>query len=158
MVTERGADLPRIKNSVTKTKNDRQTDCDSITSVFFVCGGNDVEKFKNLGKAKSDYKALMECTKSAFPNATINVISLIPRRTIHQNHCKDMDLMNKWLATHCRQQNTRFVNIFSFFIDKKSGDLNYNLFQRDELHLSKIGCSVLAKVLIAVANKPRSMP
>ena len=99
----------------------------------------------------------MDYTKHSFPNACLNVISLIPRRTKYSTHSKNMHAVNDWLGAMCKEYNARFVNIFSFFIDKKSHDLNYKLFQRDELHLSDIGDSVLAKVLIAVANKPRPL-
>ena len=124
---------------------------------FFVCGGNDVENCKgpNVSTIKADYKCLMGYVKTVFPHASINMVSLIPRRTRHASHYKNMFTVNEWLGSMCTEYNVRFVDIFSYFIDRKSRDLNYKLFQRDQLHLTAVGDSVLAKVLIAVANKPR---
>ena len=68
-----------------------------------------------------------------------------------------MHAVNKWLKDTCAKITFRFVDIFSFFIDKRPDKwlLNLKLFNGSRLHFSDIGYSVLAKVLIGVANRPR---
>ncbi len=69
-----------------------------------------------------------------------------------------MHQVNDWLKSFCKKESIRFVDIFSFFLHKTSSSwmmLNDKLFNASRLHFSRIGDSVVAKVLIAVANKPR---
>ena len=136
--------------------NDDNFDCHAVTCIFLVCGGNDIENANNIDKVKEDYKKLLLYAQQAFPNATINAVSLIPRRAKYRNHIDDMHAMNDWLLTYCKNCGIRFVDIFHFFVDKLSRELNYKLINsHDKLHLTKVGDSVLGKVLIAVANRPR---
>ena len=78
---------------------------ENVTSVFLVCGGNDIENLhhnQGLHPLFEDYKALFKCTKDIFPNAKINVISLIPRRTRYGiPHVHRMYDVNDWLRDHC---------------------------------------------------------
>lgn len=78
---------------------------------------------------------------------------------MYSTHVANMYDMNTWLSKFCCKENIRFVDIFSFFLkyDKKEKKnlLNKSLFNRSELHFNGKGDSVLGKVLIAVANKPR---
>ena len=154
----KGAHSTRILDNLKKKVDTREIVCSDITNIFFVCGGNDVENVPNLSVVKSNYRALVDYALSTFPGAKINAVSLIPRRTRKEkpDHRSRMIEINSWIETLCKERQVRFVNIWSFFIDKKANDLNYKLFFNDELHLSKTGTSVLAKVLIAVANSPRS--
>ena len=68
-----------------------------------------------------------------------------------------MHEVNDWLNIFCKKESFRFVDIFSFFLLKTTSTwmLNDKLFNTSKLHFSHIGDSVLAKVLIGVANKPR---
>ncbi len=158
VVTDRGARLMKIKESIKKISSDTSIKCANIRAVFLVCGGNDIENVRDLSTVQGDYKSLLKAAQIAFPNASINAVSMLPRRTVFKDHARNMRDMNKWMEYHCKERKYRFVNIFSFFLDRSnrsSPDLNYKLYTNDELHLSAIGDSVLAKVLIAVANKPR---
>ncbi len=137
-------------------EKDDNVDCHAVTCIFLVCGGNDIENAKNIDNVKEDYKKLLVYAQQAFPNAAINVVSLIPRRPKYNNHIDDMHAMNDWVLSHCENYGIRFVDIFHFFVDKLSRKLNYKLINsRDKLHFTKVGDSVLGKVLIAVANRPR---
>ena len=99
----------------------------------------------------------MELTREVFPLAKINFISLIPRRSQYESHIRYMHQVNDWLNSFCKKESIRFVDIFSFFVHKTSSSwmLNDKLFNSSILHFSRIGDSVLAKVLMGVANKPR---
>lgn len=156
--TDNGANVSRIHKNVKKMAANGQVDCNAITSVFFVCGGNDIENIRkdsDIASVQKDYKSLVDSAKEVFPNAAINLVSLVPRRTKYRTHSKNMSIMNTWLEKYCNESHCRFVNIFSFFLNRKGSDLNYKLFNSSELHFSMIGDSVIAKVLIAVANRPR---
>ena len=159
--TKSGAALKTIQHNVKDVVDRGEVDCAAITSLFYVCGGNDIDNVYNdadVSRVQEDYSNLIQYTQRMFPNARINVISLIPRRTRYCGHKENMLHMNNWLKKLCNELHVRFVNIFSYFIDKKSLDLNYKLFDpRDKLHFTDIGNSILAKVLLAVANRPRSL-
>ena len=158
--TNSGAVIKTIHNKVKTVVGSGDIDCTGISSLFFVCGGNNIDnaqKNSDISCAQEDYSNLIQYARKMFPNARINVVSLIPRRTRYNSHKENMFRMNKWLEKFCKDEHVRFVNIFSFFLDKKFLDINYNLFQPDDLHFTKIGDSILAKVLLAVANRPRFM-
>ena len=102
----------------------------------------------------------MYLAKLVFPNAKINFVSLIPRRIKYTSHIRNMHKVNLWLkgfASYVNDESIRYVDIFSFFLLKTSSawTLNNKLFNGSKLHFSAIGDSVLAKVLIGVANRPR---
>ncbi len=75
---------------------------------------------------------------------------------MYKKHISNMHTVNNWIRKFCKKENVRFVDIFSFFLTKTSKEwwLNEKLFNRSKLHFSKVGDSVLAKVLIGVANLP----
>jgi len=135
-----------------------------VDTVFFVCGGNDIENKRLHGFAES-YKRLVDVASDIFPNAGIKVVSLLPRRLRYSNHLSVMGRANDTLSDICEaRENCRFINIFSYFIkDRKdffhnSGKemvLNSKLFSKDNLHFNYKGNSVLGKVLIAVTYNPR---
>ena len=68
-----------------------------------------------------------------------------------------MHAVNNWLSRFCKKEKIRFVDVFSFFLVKTPREwwLNDKLFNGSRLHFSKVGDSVLAKVVIGVANLPQ---
>jgi hypothetical protein len=68
-----------------------------------------------------------------------------------------MLVFNEWLEDYCKAEGLRFVNVWSFFLLRGPTiwPLNKKLFNGRLLHFSKIGDSVLAKVIIGVANSPK---
>ena len=82
---------------------------------------------------------------------------LIPRRSEYRHHIRNMHKVNNWIETFCKKEHIRFINIFTHFLVKEPHmwELNYKLFNGSKLHFNKVGDSVLAKVLIGVANLPR---
>lgn len=154
-----GARIRTIIGNVKCVRESNELDATAVTQVVLVCGGNDVENTypdSDLYKILDSYDELISVVEDSFPNASINICSLIPRRTTYIEHRDRMFWLNDSLEKKCKAKNIRFINIFSYFIDRRTGDLLYKLYMKDELHLSDVGSSVLGKVLIGVANKPRS--
>ena len=116
-------------------------------------GGYNSEKLKFVFE---DMEDTVELTREVFPHAKINFISLIPRRVKYRGHISNMHAVNSWISRFCKKENIRFVDIFSFFLIKTPREwwLNEQVFNNSRLHFSKVGDSVLAKVLIGVANLP----
>ena len=157
-----GACVSDIYEDVEKMQNSLEYDTTKVSSVFLLCGGNDLEKLKNDTTSSikfvfEDIEDLVDLTREVFPNAKIHLISAIPRRSQYSSHIRNMHRLNYWLNKFCKKKSLRFVDIFSFFVNKlESGvwKLNRKLFNGSMLHFSRIGDSVLAKVLIGVANLP----
>ena len=155
----RGATIGDIYEDVENVRDSGKYITSLVTTVFLVCGGNDVENIKNDDQLKDvydDFEDLVHLLKLVFPAAKINIMSLIPRRGRYRVHISNMHKVNKWLDNFCRKNMVRFVDIFSFFLIKLPSiwELNTRLFNKGKLHFSAVGDSVLAKVLIGVANSP----
>ena len=155
-----GASVRDITNDIERESYNVTLDKSKVTSVFLVIGGNDIENLHDEADIENvyrDFENLVEVTKDVFRDAKINIVSLIPRRARYKSHINNMYEMNTWLDHFCRQQSCRFVNIFTHFLRKLPHIwlLNKDLFNSRRLHFNKVGNSVLAKVLIGVANNPR---
>ena len=155
-----GAKIRDISNDIKSVRDKGTLDLDKITSVFLVCGGNNIgnlRKDSDIENAYRDYENLIEVTKDVFPVAKINIVSLIPRCARYRAHISNMYEMNEWLHHICDNQSIRFVDIFSHFLLKLPHIwlINKKLFDNSQLHFNRVGNSVLAKVLIGVANSPR---
>lgn len=157
-----GAKVNDIKNDIKlEAEFNRSIDSSKVTSVFLVCGGNDIEnlhKDADIEDVYMDYESLVGVTREVFPAAVINIVSLIPRRTRYKCHIENMHEMNEWLNDFCNNSHScRFVNVFTHFLVKLPHIwlLNEKLFNNRHLHFNGVGNSVLAKVLIGVANRPR---
>ncbi len=157
-----GALIGDIYDSVEKVVTEGEYDTTKVSNIFLLCGGNDVENFKEDAVNKftfltEDFEDLVWYTREAFPHAKLHVLSMIPRRAKYRTHIKNMHKVNNWLNEFCRKEGIRYVDIFSFFLVKTPSIwyINKKLYNNSELHFSKIGDSVLSKVLIGVANLPR---
>ncbi len=105
-----------------------------------------------------DIEDLVDLIREVFPNSKINIFSSIPRRSKYVNHIQNMHRLNSWLNRFDKKNSDiRFVDIFSFYVIKSTSiwKLSTKLFNRSLIHFSRVGDSVLAKVLIGVANRPR---
>ena len=157
--THRGAQVKDIYEDVEEVIR-KEDDTRKVKTIFFLCGGNDIQNLKRDDDIKfvyEDLEDLISLTSEAFPNAKINILSLIPRRSVYRRHIENMHTFNRWLSDFCNKEAIRFVNIFSFFLNKTPTIwyLNKKLFNGSKLHFNSKGDSVLAKVLIGVANIPR---
>ena len=147
---------------------DKEEVCTScLQSIFLVVGGNDTENVRSpegVEGIKISFKQLTDKINSLFPLIRINIISLIPRRYRgYDHHLRVLDI-NDYLKNLCSNDtsNLYFIPMFTKFLIRKhlyhlrkDVILNTKLFERDRLHFNKVGNSVLAKTLIAVANDPR---
>ena len=158
-----GACVSDIYEDVEKMQSSVEYDTAKVSGVFLLCGGNDLEKLEkekdsDIKFVFEDVEDLVYLTREVFPNAKIHLISTIPRRSQYISHIRNMHRLNYWLNRFCKRESLRFIDIFSFYVNKlESGvwELNRKLFNGSRLHFSKIGDSVLAKVLIGVSNLPR---
>ena len=158
--TNGGAHIVDIRRDVEEVVRKKEVDVEKVKTIFLICGGNDVD---NHGKGKcfnsicDDFEDLIGVTREAFPNAKLNIFSLIPRKSTYRSHIINMLDFNEWLEDYCKAEALRFVNVWSFFLLRGPNiwPLNKKLFNGSLLHFSKIGDSVLAKVIIGVANSPK---
>lgn len=161
VIPHRGAHIKDVTRDITNI-GVTNVSCKDVQTIFLVCGGNDIQNLppdKPLDQLYKDYINLFKSAEETFPNAKIHAVSVIPRRLKEGiPHADRMWDVNEWLESHCKNNNMRFVNIFSFFLTKYvKGNDRYQqvkLFNNDQIHFNKIGNSVLAKVLIAVTHRP----
>ena len=158
VVSHSSAHVEDIINDIKAVKDKGTIACDGVKTVFFVCGGNDVENLPGdhtIDNIKEDFINLMSVAKEIFPGALINIMSLIPRRvnSYGQEHVWLMHDVNTFLSQECKKRGIRFVNAYSCYI-RSNGRLNNRLFNSSRLHFSDIGNSVLGKLVIAVTHKP----
>lgn len=156
----------RIKDiNVDMSKAVHTVSRDSVKSIFIVAGGNDVENTKSeysFRQFMDDFDNFLDQTSLLFPNAHINIVSLIPRRVRNPHHLQWMIRANEELNKMCGwRENRRFIDVFSYFLVNKKRyfrnsemHLNGKLFVKDSLHFSQIGNSVLAKVIIGAIYRP----
>ena len=157
-----GAHVGTIIDSVYRLARDDSFCCDCVKDIFVVVGGNDTQNSKlgSMYKIMDSYSAMLGVMSDCFLYAMINVFSLIPRVANDIKHITRMDMFNAGLNDVCHfYDNVNIVNVFNQFLNKKelrkgSYVLNPKLFSRDGIHFSKIGNSVLAKVIIGVAYNP----
>ena len=157
--TNRGAHVKDIYEDIERELQKGVIDTSKVKCVFLVCGGNDIEAIKedcDMKFLREDFEDLFNLTREAFPQAKVNVISILPRRSKYRLHISNMHSVNEWLQDFCRMDSIRFVDMFSFFLHKRPTiwSLNSKLFNGSKLHFNSVGDSVLAKVLIGVANRP----
>ena len=155
-----GAEVRDIYEDVKKVQAGKEIDTSNVKCVFLLCGGNDIENIRrdaDITYVWEDMEDLVDLTREVFPLATLNIISMIPRRSKYRSHIRNMHAMNTWLYSFCKKEAIRFVDIFSFFVVKWPDIwlLSTKLFNGGKLHFNAVGDSVLAKVLIGVANSPK---
>ena len=169
MLSNPGAQIEDIIQDCFAISEDKNICRKCIEDVFLVCGGNAIENNKSKAgpkKVTEHYKSLVDYVGYIFPNAGINVVSILPRRLRYRNHLSNMICINNNLAELCEsKENCRFIDIFSYFLKDKSGffanhcnfALNDKLFVNDQLHFSRMGNSVLGKVVIGVTYRPKNI-
>ena len=140
--------------------------CTCVETVFIVAGGNTTQNCRKpheIDAMRASCVSLLEFTKSSFISAKINMFSLIPRKLADNNHHSRMLATNSFMASVCDLFNCRFVPIFSHFLHKSklyfknyaSYTLNRKLFiNKDKIHFTDKGNSVLAKVSICIIYSP----
>ena len=109
MLSNPGAQIEDIIQDCFAISEDKNICRKCIEDVFLVCGGNAIENNKSKAgpkKVTEHYKSLVDYVGYIFPNAGINVVSILPDN----------------LAELCEsKENCRFIDIFSYFLKDKSG-------------------------------------
>ena len=133
-----------------------------VTEIVLVVGGNDAQNAKSFHKIQTlneSFVRLLDFTTYSFRNARVNVFSTIPRILVDQHHLSRIFHTNDFMFNVTNQYaNCRFVNVSSHFLrwDRLSNEmiLDRKLFNDSWIHFSKVGTSVLAKVIIGVIYRP----
>ena len=160
-----GAKVRSIIKDVEDKIDDGSLCLDCVENIFFVCGGNDAENIRSkvgLDTLSNSFNELINVVSDNFLYATINMISLIPRRLKDSNHLGRILSINETLSLDCSMyDNCRYIDIFSNFLKYKKHYytnyevyLNENLYIYDELHFTNKGNSVLGKVIMGVTYNP----
>ena len=167
--TKPGAHVQDIIKRVRDVFNDTEVCLDCVDSVFIVGGGNDVENIGSeigMRNLHNSFRYLFKLISQLVPKARINVMSLIPRKVQYYWHLQRIFhfVINDFLACECPlYKNCYLIRVFTNFLahkeryfSNKEVHLNNKLFRKDRLHFNSVGDSVLAKVLMGVANSPRN--
>ena len=160
-----GARVATVNNKIKDVFENNMVCRECVDNVFIVCGGNDTENIrsrKGMETLKKSFTLLIEDLSNFLPDARINVLSLIPRRLVDDGHLYRIHETNEFLTSLCPMyKNCFLISIFTNYLSYKERFFNYGeyylnkkLFKSDRLHFSPLGQSVLAKVLIGVANRP----
>ena len=83
MLSNPGAQIEDIIQDCFAISEDKNICRKCIEDVFLVCGGNAIENNKSKAgpkKVTEHYKSLVDYVGYIFPNAGINVVSILPRR------------------------------------------------------------------------------
>ncbi|CAC5414258.1 unnamed protein product [Mytilus coruscus] len=128
--TNRGARIVDIINIV-KDKDIRQYE-----SIIVHIGGNDISNGATLNLIQENYESLLYLLRSkADMNTNIIVSSVPPRKDV------DVEPVNKILIDLCDYYNLQYIDHSKCFYDDY-GYVKKTLFQRDGIHLTKIGTMV----------------
>ena len=157
-----GAHVDTIIASVYALVRDDGFCCDCVKEIFVVVGGNDTQNgnLESMSSIMDSFSTMLEVLRDCFLFSMINVFSLIPRVSNDTNHVRRMNLFNESLDDVCYfHDNVKIINVFNHFLNKKELSkgffiLNNKLFSKDGIHLSSLGNSVLAKVIIGVTYNP----
>ena len=86
----------------------------SVWTLYFLFAGNDTENERNEDSPQhiaDTYGMLLEYTGCIFPNAVLNVISLLPRRLRFSHHMQHMVSVNSKLSALCEgNEKYKFIN------------------------------------------------
>ncbi|CAC5378369.1 unnamed protein product [Mytilus coruscus] len=128
--TNRGARIVDIINII-KDKDIRQYE-----SIIVHIGGNDISNGATLNLIQENYESLLYLLRSkADMNTNIIVSSVPPRKDV------DVEPVNKILIDLCDYYNLQYIDHSKCFYDDY-GYVKKTLFQRDGIHLTKIGTMV----------------
>ncbi|CAC5395334.1 unnamed protein product [Mytilus coruscus] len=128
--TNKGARIVDIINIV-KDKDIRQYE-----SIIVHIGGNDISNGATLNLIQENYESLLYLLRSkADMNTNIIVSSVPPRKDV------DVEPVNKILIDLCDYYNLQYIDHSKCFYDDY-GYVKKTLFQRDGIHLTKIGTMV----------------
>ena len=162
----RGAHFHHIEEDMKAAISSGKVCPDCVTGIFLVVGGNNAQNatsFKKIQSLNSSFISLIDFSTHTFHNARINVFSTIPRKLVDCYHLGRIKHTNDFMFNiTCQFANCRYIDISSHFLkfNRQYNEmfLNTKLYDREDrgdlIHLSTIGTSVLAKVIIGVLYRP----
>ena len=162
-----GAKIPAVKTLIEDFAKDHANE--KIDQLVISVGANDTRylKSKDAVKAlKPELDGLIKLAKKLFPEAQVFMMSLLPRKLNLKISKEENSItvdkfyeFNRLLYGLCGDNNVKYMNAAPLFFRFKSGggrSLNMRYFTEDpsdEVHLSTMGTSVLARQFIYVINR-----
>lgn len=130
-----------------------------ISKIFILTGSNNIDAIysqihnASTTNAFSDIRRLLEFLKTVFPNAVINVLNILPRKS--PERCNIIRHLNSDIERFCRQSDRfEFINTYNNFMFSNSNGSRRNMFfmpanqyHVDNVHLNANGVVRLGKHL-----------
>lgn len=160
-----GADAVRMLENIKSDPKFTSIQKDSISKVFILTGSNNIDNIylkKNnasVNKSVADIKRLLEFLKSSLPSATINIINILPRKSV--DRCHIISHLNSNIEVFCKTQaRINYIDTYSnYMFSNSDGSRRNNFFMpggyygNDNVHLNAIGVVRLGKHLKFLAHQ-----
>ncbi|KAK6191036.1 hypothetical protein SNE40_002786 [Patella caerulea] len=119
-----------------------------VKRIVYLIGSNNVSHNMNLDSCKNDYRQLIETSQTKYPNAEINFLKLLPRRSTTFN--QQLESLNTVLKQICSDHNCTFISdhVSYFARDNSIKDYLYT----DGTHPNYKGSAKLASQLKTTLN------
>ena len=131
-----------------------------VHKLFLSIGANDIRYVKNgVQHLKTPITNLLKIAKSLFPGASIFIQSMLPLPLQKPTTiCNILDL-NYMIFNICTRLKVFYMDILESFLDPWTGLRNTIYFpEANNIHLGKIGTSVLAKIYLRHIHSRRFNP
>ena len=131
---------------------------DSVSVVVIHCGTNNIGF--NVFRPHDIAHSVVSCgtrLREKFPHLNIIVAGILPRDTDGSTTTTKIQQTNDNLKTLCCDEGIVFIEQASYWTTS-SGELNQNLFWKDNLHLNKRGCNMFAKSIARAINNSLPTP
>jgi len=145
-ISKGGSTIKQVEESLKKFASDNPP----VTKVFLSIGANDIRYAKcGVQHLKTPVADLLRTTKELFPRAKIWVQSILPIPQQREMMITDVQDMNVLIFRACMRLKVFFLNVSETFIDPNTRLRDTRYFPDPKnVHLGKIGTSVLAKIYI----------
>ena len=159
-----GANASQMLCKLTEDQTFDSIEKSSIKRVFILTGSNNIDDIYfdrnggSLDQACSDIKDLIKFLNLTLPEATINVLNILPRKL--KGRCDIINIINSNIESLCNSiGNLRFIDtFFNKMFSHRDGsrkEYYFNQFGRfgtDDVHLNAVGVVRLAKYLKYLAH------
>ena len=160
-----GADAARMLENIKNDSKFTSLQKSTITKVFILTGSNNIDNIylnrNNISSDKSfaDIRRLLEFLKSSLPFAIINVLNILPRKSV--DRCNIINNLNTNIELFCKKQGRlNYINTYSNFMFSNSDGSRRNSFfmpggyhGSDNVHLNAMGVVRLGRHLKFLAHQ-----
>ena len=158
-----GADAARMLHRIQEDQHFENMQKHKINQIFILTGSNNIDNIhrnnSSIRSSVSDITKLLEFLSIRCPNATINVLNILPRQSYAR--CKIINALNLEIKTFCDQSDQfSFIDTYSnFMFSHNNGNRRNKFFMPpgqfgpDNVHLNGIGVVRLGKHLKYLAHQ-----